>query len=58
LLLQYSANLVAVETRHHHVEQDEIGRFLVAGNRERRLAVGRDADSKIVAEPVDQQLQV
>src|SRR5689334_8326830 len=58
LLLQQAADLVAVEPRHHDVEQDEIGSFLVAGNRERRLAVGGDTDSKVVAKPVDEKLQV
>ena len=58
LLFQQGADFVAVEARHHHIEQNEIRRFLVARNGERGFAVGCDANAEIVAQTVDQQLQV
>ena len=58
LLLQQPANLVAIDPRHHHVEENQVGRFLIRCDRERAFAVGGDADAEIVAKAVDQQLQV
>ena len=58
LLLQHPADFVAVKTRHHHIEEDQIGRFFVARYGQRSFAVGRDADAKIVAKAVDEQLRV
>src|SRR5438105_4706177 len=58
LFLEPPADFVAIYPRHHHIEENQVRRLVVRCNGERAFAVGCDSDAEVVAETVDQQLQI
>src|SRR5207302_1512416 len=58
LFLEPPADFVAIHPRHHHIEENQVRRLVVRCNGECAFAIGCDSDAEVVAETVDQQLQI